>query len=265
MKRVYSWSGSDWTLETKSRYVYDQWNEVATLDGNDTVSTTMYWGIDLSGSEQGAGGVGGLLAVSRPLPLDTGLGEGDGSFLPSFDGNGNITAYTDSTDAVVYSCFYTPFGKVIDETGTKPCPYGFSTKPLDPETGLVYYIFRDYSPELGRWISRDPIEEEGGWNLYLLSQNNALSRWEYLGKYWGDIYFDGPGRDGIIGKGKTPLGIDNWLNGEGDYGVFTARINFGAICDKIDFPCYKGLAFFTVTVTEYYYNTNTPYGYHGKL
>ena len=34
------------------------------------------------------------------------------------------------------------------------------------ETGLVYYNYRYYSPELGRWTKRDPIEEDGELNLY---------------------------------------------------------------------------------------------------
>jgi RHS repeat-associated protein len=45
-------------------------------------------------------------------------------------------------------------------------PFRFSTKYWDPETGLGYWIYRYYSPELGRWISRDPIGEQGGTNIY---------------------------------------------------------------------------------------------------
>jgi len=37
----------------------------------------------------------------------------------------------------------------------------FSTKYTDDETGLVYYGYRYYSPELGRWINRDPLGDSG--------------------------------------------------------------------------------------------------------
>ena len=40
-------------------------------------------------------------------------------------------------------------------------PYRFSTKYHAPETGLYYYGCRYYNPELGRWLSRDPIGEVG--------------------------------------------------------------------------------------------------------
>lgn len=43
----------------------------------------------------------------------------------------------------------------------------FSAKYADGETGLVYYGYRYYQPSTGRWLSRDPIGEEGGLNDYL--------------------------------------------------------------------------------------------------
>jgi hypothetical protein len=45
----------------------------------------------------------------------------------------------------------------------------------------VYYNFRYYNPELGRWMSRDPIEERGGWNLYAMVNNNPILSWDALG------------------------------------------------------------------------------------
>jgi RHS repeat-associated protein len=50
-------------------------------------------------------------------------------------------------------------------------PHRFSTKYFDDDTGLYYYGYRYYSPRLGRWISRDPIEERGGVNLYVFCRN----------------------------------------------------------------------------------------------
>jgi len=51
-----------------------------------------------------------------------------------------------------------------------------SSKYTDDETDLVYYGFRYYSPETGRWVSRDPIEEFGGANLYLALLNDPGGR-----------------------------------------------------------------------------------------
>ena len=45
----------------------------------------------------------------------------------------------------------------------------------DSELDLVYYNYRHYSPALGRWLSRDPIEEQGGLNLYAFVGNVPTS------------------------------------------------------------------------------------------
>ena len=49
-----------------------------------------------------------------------------------------------------------------------------SAKYLDEETSWYYYGFRYYSPELGRWISRDPIGEMGGLNIYIFALNKPV-------------------------------------------------------------------------------------------
>ena len=47
--------------------------------------------------------------------------------------------------------------------------------------GVSFYQYRYYDPVTGRWPSRDPIEEEGGMNLYGFVSNNSISRNDYLG------------------------------------------------------------------------------------
>ncbi len=46
---------------------------------------------------------------------------------------------------------------------------------------MVYYGRRYYSPSQGRFLGRDPIEEQGGVNLYGFCGNNVTNRWDYLG------------------------------------------------------------------------------------
>src|SRR5690606_16212732 len=38
-----------------------------------------------------------------------------------------------------------------------------------------------YAPDNGRWLGRDPIEEQGGLNLYGIVGNDAVNSWDYLG------------------------------------------------------------------------------------
>jgi integrase/recombinase XerD len=46
---------------------------------------------------------------------------------------------------------------------------------LSNSASLVYYGYRFYDPNTGRWPSRDPIGEEGGLNLYGFVGNNSIS------------------------------------------------------------------------------------------
>src|SRR5207249_4898494 len=55
------------------------------------------------------------------------------------------------------------------------------TKYQDDETDFLYYGYRYYNPSTGRWLSRDPIEEEGGFNLYGMIGNDPVNHFDLLG------------------------------------------------------------------------------------
>ncbi len=163
------------TLETHT-FVWDDNNialeEVEFADG--TIRTIEnFWGLDKSGTEQGAGGVGGLLAVS----LD------DVFYIPCYDHNGNIVLYISETGSIVAQYTYDPYGNVIASSGpiADVFSFGFSTKYHGRETGMVGYQQRIYLPVHGRWLNRDPIEEEGGVNLYGFCENRPHFDYDFLG------------------------------------------------------------------------------------
>lgn len=76
---------------------------------------------------------------------------------------------------------YEPFGNVsMNESGVVQ-PFRFSSEFYDEELDLVYYNYRHYSPALGRFLSRAPIEEFGGLNLYAFVGNNPILNVDSLG------------------------------------------------------------------------------------
>ena len=174
-KVVSNWTGSAWSKVTDQRFVYDDWNLIAILDAQTNVQQTFVWGLDLSGFAQGAGGVGGLLAV---------LTTTNGNHFTALDGNGNVAALispTNGTETAHYE--YGPFGELIRATGpmATSSPFRFSTKYQDSETDLVYYGYRYYSASIGRWLSKDPAGEEGGVGLYVLTGNSPVAHIDALG------------------------------------------------------------------------------------
>jgi RHS repeat-associated protein len=165
-------------------FIYDGWNPVMEVRSENgevgNVETNYYsWGLDLSGSLQGAGGIGGLLSTVQ---------DGD-IYFSCFDANGNITDYVDETGDIVAHYEYNPFGGITSATGNKKDDFNFrfSTKYLDTETDLYYYGYRYYSAELGRWINRDPIDEEGGLMLYGFCVNSPLDKYDRLGLSGTDL------------------------------------------------------------------------------
>jgi RHS repeat-associated protein len=84
---------------------------------------------------------------------------------------------------VVASYEYDAFGDTIAQTGSHAdiFRFRFSTKYHDPETGLYYYGYRFYDPTRGRWLNRDPIEEDGGLNLYAFCGNDGVNAVDVLG------------------------------------------------------------------------------------
>jgi len=62
-------------------------------------------------------------------------------------------------------------------------PFRFSTKRTSNTTELVLYEYRAYSPALGRWPSRDPMEEIGGLNLYGMVENDPIGLVDPVGLY----------------------------------------------------------------------------------
>jgi hypothetical protein len=52
---------------------------------------------------------------------------------------------------------------------------------------LVHLVFlansaqAHYDPNIGRWLSRDPVAERGGVNLYQFVGNDGVNSWDYLG------------------------------------------------------------------------------------
>ena len=59
--------------------------------------------------------------------------------------------------------------------------FGFQGQFLDKETGWLQYGFRYYSPGMGRWLSRDPIQEQGGKNLYAFTANRPNNTIDVFG------------------------------------------------------------------------------------
>jgi RHS repeat-associated protein len=181
------WNGSTFssTADLDRRFIYNGWSLAGEYEALSTftLKRTFTWGLDFSGSADGAGGAGGLL-MSR---------EGATDYVYAYDGKGNITSVINRTAGTTVAEYeYSPFGEQIRATGSyaQLNPFRFSTQYFDIETNLVCYHRRYYDPKTGRWLSRDPIEEAGGLNMYGFVGNSPMNRWDVRGMGWPSWFGD---------------------------------------------------------------------------
>ena len=182
----YTWNSNSWLLASDSCFLYDGWNGVAELDANASNARlrTYVWGTDLSGTVEGAGGVGGLVWVNNAQTTYDGQSLPTGVHFAAYDGNGNVVALVQATDGTYSARYeYGPFGEPVRVSGPLAAaqPFRFSTKWTDAESGLLYYGYRYYNAITGRWLSRDPAEERDGGGLSIFLRNNSIENWDYLG------------------------------------------------------------------------------------
>src|SRR5690606_21614534 len=117
-KRVETYNGSSWAETSDELFVYDGWNVVMVLNANasNAITRKYTWGLDLSQTIHGAGGIGGLLACEEPQ--ETG---GPKRYWFMYDANGNVVQVLDATNTgnitIAAHYEYDPYGNVINSSG----------------------------------------------------------------------------------------------------------------------------------------------------
>jgi RHS repeat-associated protein len=181
--------GTTWITNTVHQFYYDGWNMTAeTITDSTTspvkrVSRSYTWGLDMAGQRQGrlgqdSGGIDGLLAITE---ID---GSATNVYYPIGDHHGTILKLVDGQTGTVMADYdYDPFGVLLSKTGAKAdlCPFRFTSKYYDPEIGLYYFGYRYYDPTTTKWLTLDPLGEEGGVNLTAYCRNDPANTVDPLG------------------------------------------------------------------------------------
>jgi RHS repeat-associated protein len=192
IRKEYEWNGSYWLQTNEVRYIYDGNVVLQERDGNNLPQVTYTRGTDLSASLQGAGGIGGLLARTSNSQLLT--SSADAHAYYHADGNGNITALINANQLIAAKYLYNPFGGILNRSGplADENVYRFSSKEYDLNSGLVYYLYRYYEPNLQKWLYRDPLAEPFDRNLYRFTYNNSINFGDPNG-LWGVAFGNNSG------------------------------------------------------------------------
>jgi RHS repeat-associated protein len=100
---------------------------------------------------------------------------------------------TGKKGAIVARFDYDPYGRSTTVISNTLPDFNFTGLYRHSASNLDLAVYRAYDPDLGRWLSRDPIAEEGGLNLYRYVGNDPLNLIDPLGQFWFWGNWGGPG------------------------------------------------------------------------
>ena len=125
---------------------------------------------------------------------------GGNNYYYNRDHLGSIRELVDSSGLIRARYDYDPYGqRGANQITASPVEsdFGFTGFYYHTNSGLYFAQFRAYNAGAGRWLNRDPIEEEGGLNLYAYVGNNSINRVDpfglldvntVMGAYYGLAY-----------------------------------------------------------------------------
>jgi RHS repeat-associated protein len=180
-KRVYK----NGNLQRTHRFVYQSWvpvvEEVTDKWGNLDYRNLYVYGPGPDGARRpGLGATGQLaLIIHQPKHGPPQLS------APIYNHRLDLVGLVDvETGNVVARYGYTPFGETTYAVGSRAeqNPFRFAGAYFDPETTTYYFGYRHYDPRTKQWLSRDPIGEAGGLNLFAYANNEPFNQGpDYLG------------------------------------------------------------------------------------
>ena len=148
-------------------FFYDSWNLIAEVNAQTgELIRTYVWGLDLSGTMQGAGGIGGLLWINKGMIEEL--------YFIAYDGEGNVVRLLNGSNGDVSAQYeYGPYREPIRENGSmaQENPIRFRTMYFERETHCFYGYYDTIN---GRFIiSRKVFEKHSAgcgrfrWSLRL--------------------------------------------------------------------------------------------------
>ncbi|MEJ7729059.1 MAG: RHS repeat-associated core domain-containing protein [Polyangiaceae bacterium] len=140
---------------------------------------------------------------------------------------GSIRLVVDAATGVVYQVAqYDAFGR-RSSSGATAHPFGFAGGLYDAQTGLVRFGARDYDPETGTWLARDPIGFSGGdTNLYAYVGGSPINYIDPTGHVWWIV------GGAVLGAG-VDLGLQLYGNGGNIGSVDWGEVAAGGVAGAV--------------------------------
>jgi RHS repeat-associated protein len=180
------------TANQRTEFAYDGLNRMVEIrqlvNGSEVSRRRFVWCGSRVCEERDATGA---TVVKRFFPQGVKLETGPqaGTYYYTRDHLGSIREVIDASGAVRARYAYDPFGRRSKVSGDVDADFGFGGMFFASEAALALTRFRAYDPELGRWLSRDPLigaEVSQGPNLYTYVGNRPVNHTDPLGLLTGE-------------------------------------------------------------------------------
>lgn len=187
--KTYEWDAENRLLAInsgtlRSEFTYDPLGrrvQIVEKDGGTVVSTKhqLWEGVQVAEERDGSNTVTKrFYAQGVQIP---GATSPDDKLFYTRDHLGSVRELTDSAGALRARYDYDPYGRTTKVSGDLDTDFGYTGHYYHATSGLYLTLYRAYDPNTARWLSRDPIEERGGVNLYGYVNNSPMNLVDSLG------------------------------------------------------------------------------------
>jgi RHS repeat-associated protein len=215
-----------------------------TVSGTTTTTNYVYDGPTLLEEVDSSGAV--LARYAQGQNIDEPLAELRSTTTNFYqaDALGSVTSLSNTGGTLAQTYTFDSFGKQTASSGSATNPLRFTAREFDSETNLYYYRYRYYDPQIGRFVSEDPLGFESGPSFYVYVSNDPTSFFDPSGlqQQGAPVYNPGTWNDpGHVGTNNCYSYACNLLHppgpvhypqpGEND--GYTLPFNFNCIDVKV--------------------------------
>jgi len=192
---------------TTENYLYDGSNVLVRRNASGITTKSYTRGLDIGG------GIGSLISENYTA--------NNTAVTQFYDYNdlGSVADLTTATGTVASDYSYDSFGNLLTPQASGDTNrYLFSTKEFESRSGLEYFGARYYDPEVGRWLTSDPLGFVDGFNTYAYLGNNPVNEVDPFGLYGLEAPIFGPpllpppvnlgGKSNASGNGNTSQSLN---------------------------------------------------------
>ncbi len=232
----------------RTEFAYDSFSRLSSIrrltNGVEVSLRRLVWRNGRICEERDAAGTITKRFFQQGIRVET--GPQAGNYFYTRDHLGSIRELSDATGTVRARYAYDPYGRRTKLTGDLEADFGFAGMFWSAEAQLAFTQFRTYDPELGRWLSRDPLPQAELWegpNLYAYVANNPINLTDPSGLS-GDVMVWVPGE--LAGGGGSSKAGELMIRAAGDIDLWDGAramdwisdaLNSGRLsgADRIDF------------------------------